>query len=364
MRLAVDVMGGDHGAQVVVAGAAAALDPDPSSAPPSRGGSRAPSTRGPAIRELILVGNESDIRRHPIIARNDPRIRIQHAAEVVTMDDGPRDVLRRKRDSSMVRAIELVSRGEADAVLSCGNTGCLLAASTIRLRRLPGIDRPGIATVIPTPENEFVLLDAGANVESKPMHLVHYAIMGSVYSSQVLGYARPRVGLLCNGTEETKGNDLTQEAYRLCRQLDLHFVGNVEGHDLFAGRVDVVICDGFVGNITLKTAESLAKGMFRLLKRELMANPWRRLGAWIARGAFHSIRNRMDPDMYGSAPLLGLNGVVFKAHASATERAVRNGIRLATQAVQHQINDRIAAGIAEAARRLGPGTLVSATAPE
>ena len=253
----------------------------------------------------------------------------------------------------MARAIELVANGEADAILSCGNTGGLLAASTIKLRRLRGIDRPCIATVIPTPENEFVLLDAGANVESKPIHLAHYAIMGSLYSSEVLGYSRPRVGLLCNGTEESKGNELTQEAFRMCKQLDLNFVGNVEGHDLFAGRVDVVVCDGFVGNITLKTAESLAKGMFRLLKRELTATWWRKLGAWMARGAFRSIRSRMDPDMYGSAPLLGLNGLVFKSHASATERAIRNGIRLATEAHQHRINDQIVLSVDDAIQKLG-----------
>ena len=262
----------------------------------------------------------------------------------------------------MGRAIELAARGEADAVLSCGNTGCLLAASTIKLRRLPGVDRPGIATVIPTPENEFVLLDAGANVESKPLHLAHYAIMGSLYSSEVLGYKQPRVGLLSNGTEESKGNELTQEAYRLCRQLDLNFIGNVEGHDLFAGKVDVVVCDGFVGNITLKTAESLAKGMFRLLKRELTASPWRKLGAWMARGAFQSIRRRMDPDMYGSAPLLGLNGVVFKSHASASERAVCNGIRLATEAFQHHVNDLIARKVAEAGPRLGAAPVPASAA--
>jgi glycerol-3-phosphate acyltransferase PlsX len=223
------------------------------------------------------------------------------------------------------------------------------------------VDRPGIATVIPTPENEFVLLDAGANVESKPMHLVHYALMGSIYSSEVLGYPRPRVGLLCNGTEESKGNELTREAHSLCRRLDINFIGNVEGHDLFAGRVDVVICDGFVGNITLKTAESLAKGMFRLLKWELTANPLRKLGAWLAKGAFQSIRRRMDPDMYGSAPLLGLNGVVFKSHASASERAIRNGIRLAAEAFQHHINDLIIQKVSEAEQRLKDGSTVSAT---
>ncbi len=337
MRLAVDVMGGDHGPAVVVQGAVQALK------------------MAEAIQELILVGQESAIR--PLLPRSKgnekSRMRVVHAPDVVTMEDGPMDVLRRKKNSSMAKAIDLVASNEADAILSCGNTGGLLAAATIKLRRLGGIDRPGIATVIPTPENEFVLLDAGANVESKPIHLVHYAIMGSIYSSEVLGYSRPRVGLLCNGTEESKGNELTQEAYRMCKGLDLNFVGNVEGHDLFAGRVDVVVCDGFVGNITLKTAESLAKGMFRLLKRELTASLWRRLGAWLARGAFRNIRSRMDPDMYGSAPLLGLNGLVFKSHASATERAIRNGIRLATEAHQHHINDRIATQVEEAHLRLG-----------
>jgi glycerol-3-phosphate acyltransferase PlsX len=334
MRLAVDVMGGDHGAGVVVSGAVTAL------------------ASSSIIQELILVGNETEIRRSPLPELRDPRVRIVPATDVVAMDDGIREVLR-KRDSSMVRAIDLVASGAADAVLSCGNTGGLLAASTVKLRPLKGVDRPGIATVIPTPENEFVLLDAGANVESKPIHLAHYAIMGATYSAEVLGYQRPRVGLLCNGTEESKGNELTQEAYRMCRALDLNFLGNVEGHDLFAGRVDVVVCDGFVGNITLKTAESLATGMFRLLKRELTANPVRKLGAWLARGAFRAIRQRMDPDMYGSAPLLGLNGVVFKSHASASERAIRNGIRLATDAFQHHINDLIGRQVAEANVRLG-----------
>lgn len=342
MRLAVDVMGGDHGPAVVVRGAVQALE------------------MADAIRELVLVGQESAILPH-IPTSAGARIRVVHAADVVTMEDGPKDVLRRKKDSSMVRAIDLVAGGQADAILSCGNTGGLLAASTIKLRRLGGIDRPCIATVIPTPENEFVLLDAGANVESKPIHLVHYAIMGSLYSSEVLGYSKPRVGLLCNGTEESKGNELTQEAYRMCKCLDLNFVGNVEGHDLFAGRVDVVVCDGFVGNITLKTAESLAKGMFRLLKRELTANPVRKLGAWLARGAFRSIRSRMDPDMYGSAPLLGLNGLVFKSHASATDRAIRNGIRLATEAFRHHINDRIATQVEAAHVRLGSNREPSTT---
>lgn len=345
MRLAVDVMGGDHGPGVVVTGALTALE------------------SGDAIRELILVGKESEIAAVSPGLASRSRVRILHAEEVLGMDDAPTEVLRRKKDSSMARAVDLVARGEADAVLSCGNTGGLLAAATVKLRRLAGIDRAGIATVIPTPENEFVLLDAGANVEAKPIHLAHYALMGSIFSSEVLGYSKPRVGLLSNGTEESKGNELTQEAYRLCRQLDIHFIGNIEGHDLFAGRVDVVVCDGFVGNITLKTSESLAKGMFRLLKRELTATPMRRLGAWLSRGAFQSIKRRMDPDMYGSAPLLGLNGVVFKSHAGASEKAIRNGIRLATEAFCHHINDLIVAKAADANQRLAAASTSSVAVP-
>ncbi len=337
MRLAVDVMGGDHGPGVVVRGALKAFG----------------SVKG--LDELILVGAQRDLEALPAVDLSRPGVRVRNASEVVTMEDGPMDVLRRKKDSSMARAVELVAAGEADAVLSCGNTGCLLAASTIKLRRLPGIDRAGIATVMPTPENEFVLLDAGANTECTPLHLAHYAIMGSVYSSEVLGYAKPRVGLLCNGTEDSKGIPLTQAAFQLCQRLDLNFIGNVEGHDLFAGKVDVVVCDGFVGNITLKTSESLATGMFRFLKRELTRNPLRKLGAFLARGAFKAVRKRMDPDMYGSAPLLGLNGVVFKSHAGASERAITNGIKVMTDTFEHRVNERISQKVAAAASVLGEG---------
>ncbi len=229
----------------------------------------------------------------------------------------------------------------------------MVAAATLKLRPLPGVDRPGIATVIPAPDNDFVLLDAGANVECRPRHLVHYAIMGSLYSRHILGYDNPRVGLLSVGTEEVKGNELTLEAYKLCKQINgINFIGNVEGHDLFANRVDVVVCDGFVGNIVLKTCESLALAMFSMLKRELTANPQRQLGALLAQNAFRSIRRRMDPEGYGGAPLLGFNGAVMKAHGSARERAIANAIRIATAHVQHQVNKTIERHIAVANERL------------
>jgi glycerol-3-phosphate acyltransferase PlsX len=251
-----------------------------------------------------------------------------------------------------MRAIELVRDGRADAVISLGNTGGLVAASTLRLRTLQGVDRPGIATVIPAPENEFVLLDAGANIDCKPIHLLQYAIMGHIYSREILGYARPRVGILSVGTEEIKGNELTLEAYKLCRKIDIHFIGNVEGHDLFNNRVDVVVCDGFVGNIVLKTCESLARGMLLWLRTELKANLKRKVGALLAQNAFRTIVRRMDPDGYGGAPLLGLNGNVMKAHGSARERAIMNAIRITTETIRHNINQHITEEIASALNSL------------
>jgi glycerol-3-phosphate acyltransferase PlsX len=260
--------------------------------------------------------------------------------------------LRRKKDCSILRAVDLLKEGKADALISPGNTGGIVAASTIRLRLLEGLDRPGIATVIPAPKNEFVLLDSGASVECRPTHLLHFAIMGSIYSREILGCKRPRVGILSNGTEANKGTEMTQEAARLCKMVDLNFIGNVEGHDLFHDRVDVVVCDGFIGNIVLKTLESFAKGLASWLRDEITRNPIRMLGALLAKGAFRNIKRRTDSDTRGGAPLLGLNGIVFKAHGSASERAIMNGIGQAVQAVEHHITDIIRVEVAQASQRL------------
>jgi phosphate acyltransferase len=331
MRIAVDVMGGDHGCGVVVEGAVQAL--------------RAHA----CIAKLFLVGDEPQIRTalHRVRCQ-DERVQIVHASEVLTMDDKPIAALRKKKDCSIARSVELVKHGRAEAVVSPGNTGGILAASTLKLRTLTGVDRPAIATVIPAPENEFVLLDAGANIDCKPIHLLHYAVMGHVYCREILGYRQPRVGILSVGTEEIKGNELTLEAYKLCRKVDIHFIGNVEGHDLFRNRVEVVVCDGFVGNIVLKTCESLAKGLLTWLKAELTQNLKRRIGALLARNAFRAIMRRMDSDSYGGAPLLGLNGHVMKAHGSAREKAIMNAVRVTTEIIQHDINRHIAAQITAA----------------
>jgi len=336
MRIAVDVMGGDYGCGVVIEGAERALESNNK------------------ITALYLVGNRSEIHAAlPQRGFRDHRMRVVHASEVLTMEEKPAAAIRKKKDCSIVRAIELVREGKADAAVSPGNTGGIFAAATFKLGRIPGVDRGGIATVIPTPDNEFVLLDSGANIECKPIHLAHYAVMGSIYSREILGYKQPRVGILSIGTEDTKGNELTLEAFKLCKQLDLNFIGNVEGHDLFKSNVDVVVCDGFIGNIVLKTCESMALGIFSMLKRELAANPHRKIGALLAQNAFRAIKRRMDPEAYGGAPLLGFNGAVLKAHGSARERAFASAIRVSTQAIQHHLNQIIAQEIARANVRLG-----------
>ncbi len=339
MRIAVDVMGGDHGSSVVVAGVKQAL--------------HAPGNE--RIEELFLVGQQAEIK-HTLTAIHcsDPRATIVHASEVLTMDDKPVAALRKKKDCSMARAIELVRDGRAQAIISPGNTGGLVAASTLRLRQLDGVDRPAIATIMPSTKGHFILLDAGANPECKPMHLVQFAIMGHVYAREMLGVARPRVGILSNGTEDIKGNELTRSALEFCRKLDLNFLGYVEGHGLFNDEVDVVVTDGFIGNIVLKTCESMGKGILRILKRELTANPLRQMGATLAQGAFRSIKKTMDPEAHGGAPLLGLNGNVIKVHGSAKERVVANAIRQTVEAVAHQLNQHIRDEITRANARLSP----------
>jgi glycerol-3-phosphate acyltransferase PlsX len=335
MRIAVDVMGGDHGCGVVIEGVKQALEGNKK------------------ISAIYLVGNQVDIHAAlPSRGFRDHRVHVVHASEVVEMDDKPASALRKKRDSSIGRAAELVHEGKADALVSLGNTGGIFAAATFKVGRIPGVDRGCIAAVIPRQEHEFVLLDGGANIECKPIHLAQFAVMGSVYSQEVLGRKSPRVGILSIGTEDSKGNELTLEAFKLCKRLDLNFIGNIEGHDLFKDHVDVVVCDGFVGNVVLKTSESLAVAMFSMLRHELTQNPRRQLGALLVKNAFHAIRRRMDSEVYGGAPLLGFNGMVFKAHGSARERAVASALRVTAEAVQHQVNQIIAREIARANKKL------------
>jgi len=324
IRIAVDAMGGDYAPREIVAGTvAAARDRDD-------------------IAALFLVGDEDSITRELDTLGDIPSsIQIRHASQVVGMEESPAVAIRRKKDSSISKAVELVKSGEARAVFSAGNTGAAVAATTLKLRTLEGVDRPGIATVIPTPVKPFVLLDAGATTDCTPEMLVSFAVMGMVYSREILGQSDPTIGLLSIGEEESKGNEATKDALRVLEQSKLNFVGNVESRDVFEGKADVVVCDGFVGNIVLKTCESVAHTIGRWVKEECSKNPIRILGALLARGAFKSIKRRSDPAMYGGAPLLGVNGICIIGHGSSSAKAVANGMRVAAESILHETNHLI-----------------------
>jgi len=337
MRIALDVMGGDLGPQAVVDGVSLAL------------------AENKTVVQIFLVGDQARIQAALDQAQcRDSRVQIVHATEVLTMDDNPLTAVRKKKDSSMARAIALVEAGQCDGVISAGNTGALVATASFKLRRLESVERPAIATVIPTASSSFVLLDGGATPECKPIHLLQFAVMGAVYAREVLGKKQPRVGILSNGSEEMKGTDVTREALKLCKQADINFLGYVEGHDLFAEHVDVVVADGFVGNIVLKTIESMGTGFKGLLKNALTANPLRQLGALLAKGAFQELKQKMDPEEHGGAPLLGLNGTVIKVHGSARKQMFKNAIRQTAATVQHKITEQIEAAVAHANKRVAP----------
>lgn len=328
MRIAVDAMGGDYAPREVVAGAvlAAALD---------------------SVETLYLVGDESAIRAELAgLGPVPPKIQIRHASEVVGMGEAPAQAVRRKKDSSIGRAVEMIKAGEADAVMSAGNTGAAVAAGTLKLRTLAGVDRPAIATVMPTQKHPVVLVDAGANLDCTPKQLVQFAMMGSVYSRVILGRERPVVGLLSIGGEESKGNDVTKKTFASLQKSSLNFRGNVEGRDIFEGDTDVVVCDGFVGNIVLKTTESTASAVTSWLKRELTANWVRKSACLLLRGAFKALKRQLDPESYGGAPLLGINGVCIIAHGRSSRNAVYHAIRLAAESVQGHVNEDIVNGIA------------------
>lgn len=327
MRIAVDAMGGDYAPREVVRGALNAAG------------------RLHGIRKVFLVGEEAAVKREMegAVSKN---VEICPASEVVGMDESPAQAVRRKRDSSIVRAVELVKRGDADAVVSAGNTGAVVVASTLKLRTLEGVDRPAIAAVMPTRKHPFVLIDAGANIDCDPPLLCQFAAMGSVYSRMILGRADPQVGLLSIGNEEIKGNDITRETNRALSRSRLAFRGNVEGHDLFRGDTDVCVCDGFVGNVVLKTSESCAHAIGHWMKAEFMRGPVRRLGLLFLQGALRSMKRRLDPEMYGGAPLLGVRGVCIITHGASSSCAIYHAIRVARDSVHQHLNDAVTREVA------------------
>lgn len=324
MRIALDAMGGDHAPAEVVAGGVQA----------ARGLS--------ALTKLYLVGDEVAVRRELEKHGSIPeRIEVRHASESVAMDEHPALAIRKKKDSSISRGIDMVKAGECDAFVSAGNTGAVVVAATLKLRPLEGVQRPAIATIMPTQDRPLVLIDAGANVDSTPEMLAQFAVMGSVYSREILGQAKPVVGLLSIGTEDIKGNDVIRDAFGRISKLELNFKGNVEGHDLFEGRTDVVVCDGFIGNVVLKTSESVAHAIGHWLKHEFSRNPVRIMGALLLRGALKAMKRRMDPEMYGGAPLLGVNGVCIITHGASKANGIFHAVRVACESVGHRVNSHI-----------------------
>jgi len=295
------------------------------------------------ITKLYLTGDTPQLEKE--LAKcgcNDGRIEIVHTTQVVEMHDSGIDAVRKKKDSSVSKAVDLVKDGAADAIVSAGNTGAAVAASTIKLRMLPGIERPAIAALMPTEKGGyFVLCDAGANPDPTPQQIEDNAIMAIAYCEHVLGKPNPRAGLMSNGSEEYKGNELALAAHALLKAGGLNFRGNVEGHDLFEGAVDVVVTDGFTGNVVLKTSEALAKSIFRLLKRELTANPVRKAGAMLCKPAFRAVNNVTNADNYGGMPLLGVNGVTIIAHGGSSPFAIKNALRNACSTVDHKLNPHI-----------------------
>jgi phosphate acyltransferase len=340
MRLAVDVMGGDHGPEELLQGIQLGLSAEP------------------GISRLLAFGPEKDLRPIAIrIGLTDPRFEIRHAAEVLTMEDDPAVAVRRKKDSSMMRAITAVGEGEADAMISSGNTGALYAGGSFRVGRSEGVKRATIACILPNKSGAWVLVDGGANPECEPEHLLQFAIMGSAYARMLLGVDRPRIGVLSNGSEEAKGTEITRQAVGLIRQTDLNFRGYCEGYDLFLGGVDVCVCDGFVGNIVLKTSESLGKCVGQMLREELTATPLRKAGALLAKGGLDQIKRRMNPEEYGGAPLLGLDGCVIKIHGGARRTALAHAMRQARKIVDLRVHDTIVRDLGRWTQAATPGAV-------
>jgi glycerol-3-phosphate acyltransferase PlsX len=326
VRIAVDAMGGDVGPTVTVEGAVAAA-------------------REYKV-EIVLVGDKATVERE--LARHGAArlpVTVRHASQVVSMDESPSQALRRKRDSSLRIAAELVRDGEAGAFVSAGNTGAAMAIAMFTLGVLPGVDRPAIAVVLPNLKGRTILLDVGANVDPKPKHLVQYAVMGQMYARDILGIASPRVGLLSVGEEEGKGNELVREVFKTLEAMPLNFAGNVEGRDLYNGTVDVVVTDGFTGNVALKISESLADMIVHLIREELTSTPIAKLGALLVRPAFRRFWKRVDYNELGGAPLLGINGACIISHGASPPRAVKNAIRVATEWLRSDVNAHIRAAI-------------------
>jgi glycerol-3-phosphate acyltransferase PlsX len=327
MRVALDAMGGDYAPSVNVEGAVETINERDDI-------------------EVILVGNETLIRKelqHKKF-RHD-RITIEHATEVVEMQESPSAAVRKKKNSSIRVGIELVKSGKAGAFVSAGHSGVIMATSLLLLGKSPGVLRPAIATLMPTLRDTFIMLDVGATVDCKPENLLQFALMGNTYGRLVLGRTSPRIALLSIGEEDTKGNELTKEAFKIIKNTDLNFIGNIEGKDVFAGKADVVVCDGFIGNIALKISEGLAETILKMLKREITSGSTGRIGYLMMKPAIRNFKKKTDYDEYGGAPLLGINGACIISHGRSTAKAIKNALRVAADFSSKKVFQAITAEI-------------------
>lgn len=321
MKIALDAFGGDYAPEMVVQGGLEAAEHYNTS--------------------VILVGDEQKIE--PLIygKPGSKNVEIVHASEVIGMDESPVEAVRTKKDSSLVVAARLVREGRAAGMVSAGSTGAAMAASLFGMGRIKGVERPAITSLMPTLKGVCLIVDVGANVDCRPSQLVQFAKMGSLYSQRVLGVNQPRIGLLNIGEEPTKGNEAVQKAYQELSNLPLNFVGNIEGRDIPQGDVDVVVCDGFVGNIVLKFAEGLGNALFGMLKQEFTRTTKAKVGALMLKPGLKQIKKRMDYTEYGGAPLLGVKGVSIIAHGRSNAKAIRNAIRVAQEAAENQVVETI-----------------------
>jgi len=323
MRIGLDAMGGDKAPESTIAGAIAAV-----------------KKYG---YHVTLIGRESQIRtilqkfKYPV-----QKIDVVDASEIIEMHEPAALSVRKKRDSSIVRGMELLKEGVFDAFVSAGNTGAVVCAATLSLRLLPGVDRPGIAVILPTLDKPCMVIDVGANIDPKPLHLLQYGIMGDAYSKHILSKKNPTVGLLNIGEESTKGTDFTKETHMMLSESKLNFIGNIEPKEVYEGGADVVLCDGFVGNVLLKVTEGFADAASKLLRRELKrSNIVTKIGAFLTLPAFNVMKKKIDAAEYGGAPLMGVDGSVIIAHGASDEKAIKNAVRAAAENVEHKVNAHV-----------------------
>jgi len=322
VKIVLDAMGGDNAPAVEVEGAIQAVQE--------------------FGHDLILVGDKDRIKKElEKHGFSSDKIVLRHASEVIEMHDPAAISVRRKRDSSIVVGLDIIKKDQADAFVSAGNTGAVVCAATLSLRLLPGIERPGIAIVIPTLKGTSLIIDVGANINTKPIHLLQYGIMADAYSRYLLGKSSPSVGLLSVGEEESKGTEFIKEAHTLLSESKLNFAGNIEGRDVYAGKVDIILCDGFVGNVILKISESVADTIMQSLRQEIKADFLATIGAVLSGSAFNELKRKMDYSERGGALLLGVDGRCIICHGSSTPKAIKNAIRVAAEFVKQDVNKHI-----------------------